>query len=625
MTSDMPEASLGLEAFLERIRVDDERVYKLSCEFSSTFTRLAAESMDQFLPTPITESILLPFSKKNKNQGRYLAIDIGGTNLRVGFIELLGDSEPVTNGAGQTNGSSKEAAPTDEQPSLQDGPPSPPPPAPREASQRQNTPCLRRLHERSWSIQEHLKSENADSLFAWIGICIAEVVRQGCSSFGLPRDTPLPMGVTFSFPMEQESLSEAKLMSMGKGFAISSRLDLGPHLVAGYEKARSASTDFALPPITIAAIANDSVSTLVSFVYEVPTLANQKAAMGIICGTGSNATLLLKQSKLHPSKRPRIPHVHSGSQTGANGDHVGFGDDEEAKIAVNTEWSINGSAPAMRAVKFINHWDEKLSNSVEFPGFQPLEYMTAGRYLGELGRIMLVEYMTSVLQVDEGAIPSKLLKKFEPHNTTFLSHYRPGHGQSLLAMLEAEFPTGNGGGAIGTAANGWANGAGHGHANGPDTGHPYEHPSEHLSEPARDPAPFRWTEEIAVALYHIAKAIETRAAAIIAAAIIGLLDCADELPLPEQHAQVNGHVSAASRLVDAKVELVVGYTGGCITNFQDYLVDCQDFLDKIVARRYGSAAAAPIRVVLSPCHDGGIKGAGILVPASLASQGRLQA
>ncbi|CAK7237855.1 hypothetical protein SBRCBS47491_010176 [Sporothrix bragantina] len=72
----MPEAGPGLEAFLEGIRVDDERVYKLSREFSSTFSHLAAESMDQFLPTPITESILLPFSKKNKNQGRYLAIDM---------------------------------------------------------------------------------------------------------------------------------------------------------------------------------------------------------------------------------------------------------------------------------------------------------------------------------------------------------------------------------------------------------------------------------------------------------------------------------------------------------------------------------------------------------------------
>ncbi|CAK7213333.1 hypothetical protein SEUCBS140593_001803 [Sporothrix eucalyptigena] len=603
MTSDIPEATLGLEAFLEWIRVDDERVYKLSREFSSNFTRLAAESMDQFLPTPITESILLPFSKKDKNQGR------GGTNLRVGFIELLGDSGPSTNGAELLNGSSKEAAPTDKQPPLRDGTTSQPQSVPPEAGQRQSLSCLRRLHERSWSIQEHLKSENADSLFAWIGICIATVVRDGCISFDLPRDTPLPMGVTFSFPMEQESLSEAKLMSMGKGFAISSRLDLGSHLVAGYEKARAASVDFALPSITIAAIANDSVSTLVSFVYEVPALANQKAAMGIICGTGSNATLLLKRSKLHPSKRPRIAHGQPDSEKITNGDHSG--DNDDVKIAVNTEWSINGSAAAMRAVKLINPWDEELSASVELPGFQPLEYMTAGRYLGELGRIMLVDYMTSVMQVYEESIPRKLLKKFEPRNTTFLSRFRPGQEQSLLAMLEAEFPT-DSDEFNEKPANGWTNGVGYGHTNGSHTDANPEFP------------PFRWTEEMAAALYHIAKAIEVRAAAIIAAAIIGLLDCADELPLPTQDTEVNGHAPAA-QVLEPKLELVVGYTGGCITNFQDYLVDCQDFLDELVAMRYGSTEAAPVRVVLSPCHDGGIKGAGILVPASLTSQGLMQA
>ncbi len=69
---------------------------------------------------------------------------------------------------------------------------------------------------------------------------------------------------------------------------------------------------------------------------------------------------------------------------------------------------------------------------------------------------------------------------------------------------------------------------------------------------------------------------------------------------------------------------MVGYTGGCITNFQDYLADCQEFLDAIVELEYdgdGSGGPPPVRILLSPCHDGGIKGAGILVPASLASQG----
>lgn len=70
MTSSIPEAGPGLAAFLEPLQVDEERAYAMSREFCSAFTRLAAESTDMFLPTPITESILLPFKGKKKNQGR---------------------------------------------------------------------------------------------------------------------------------------------------------------------------------------------------------------------------------------------------------------------------------------------------------------------------------------------------------------------------------------------------------------------------------------------------------------------------------------------------------------------------------------------------------------------------
>ena len=419
------------------------------------------------------------------------------------------------------------------------------------ASPSPDTSRLSRLHETSWPIQEHLKNENAESLFAWIGGCIASVVREGCKSFDLPRDVPLPMGVTFSFPMEQDSLSEAKLMSMGKGFAITSKLDLGSQLVKGYEKGRTHD----LPPIRITAIANDSVSTLVSVIYEFDAGENQRPVIGLICGTGSNATLALKLSSLHPSKRPAKVNVLPGQNGG------------DVKIAVNTEWSINGTAPPMRKLGLISCWDDQLSQSVEYPGFQPLEYMTAGRYLGELGRIMLIDYVKNVLHLDERTLPRKLLRKFEPHNTTFLSHYRPGGEHSLLDLLRTEFPVEN-----------------------------------------EKDSSFQWTEQVAEPLYHIAKAIEVRAAGIIAAAIVGLLHCADELPLPSRD-QVNG---------GGKSELVVGYTGGCITNFQDYLADCQKFLDDIIQADYG--ANAPVRVVLRPCHDGGIKGAGILVPASLSSE-----
>jgi hexokinase len=431
----------------------------------------------------------------------------GGTNLRVAFVELLGTDGDTA----QVNGAGVLKTPT---------------------TARQ----LKRHLEHSWPIQDHLKNENSESLFAWIGSKVLQVVAKGSESFDLPSDEELSMGVTFSFPMKQSSLSQATLMAMGKGFAITSNLDLGGHLLKGYEKHRKSG----LPPIRIAAISNDAVATLVSFIYQFPAAAHQKAAMGLIVGTGCNATIPLKLSSLHQDKRPVAISVSPDQ------------DIADVKIAVNTEWSINGTAPPLRKFGLITHWDEELDKMGEAPGFQPLEYMTAGRYLGELARLIFVDYLTTVEGMSTDSLPKKLQQRFGL-TTTFISQFLPGSERGpILNQLEAEFPVES----------------------------------------------FRWTEEVAHALYRIAKAIEIRAAGIIAAATVGLLKCAGELEVSDPRGK----------------ELVVGYTGGCIQYFQDYLADTQRFLDEIM-KPYKH-----VKVALQPCHDGGITGAGILVPAALAGR-----
>lgn len=408
------------------------------------------------------------------------------------------------------------------------------------------------LLERREPIGNHLKNEEAESLFEWIGSVIADVVRKGTGIFGLPSDVDLPMGVTFSFPMDQKSLSHATLMWMGKGFAITSDLDLGGHLMKGYDSHWTPE----LPRIKIAAISNDSVATLVSHIYQFPARADQKAIMGLIVGTGCNATILMKLSSLGEKKRPQSVSVLPGQEQ------------EDVRIAVNTEWSINGSAPPLRDLGLISHWDKELDEAGEIPGFQPLEYMTAGRYLGELARLMFRDYLTTMLLHDAETLPLKLHQKFGL-TTTFLSRFHPDSSKGpMLDQLRAEFCSG-------------------------------------------DRSDFVWTEEHADALQRIAKAIEVRAAGIVAASTLALLVCAEELPAWDSP-RTTAVEQAAPR------ELVVGWTGGCIRHFQTYLQDCQAFLDDILDLRYGGSS--PFRVVFSPCHDGGIKGAGILVPAALVSQ-----
>lgn len=352
------------------------------------------------------------------------------------------------------------------------------------------------------------------------------------------------MGVTFSFPMQQKSLAEAVIMPMGKGFAVASNLDLGGHLLAGYEKHRTAD----MPRIRIAAIANDAVATLVSFIYQSSAQAHRRAAMGLIVGTGCNATLPLRLTSLHESKRPASISVLPGQ------------DVADVKIAVNTEWSIKGSAPPLRELGLISRWDTDLDLAGEAPGFQPLEYMTAGRYLGELARLIFVDYYTTVLRLPRDALPPAFHQRFGL-STTFISHLYPGSPRGpMVSQLEREFPP----------DNGW----------------------------------FRWTAELADVLYRIARVIEVRAAGIVAAATVGLLRCAEEIPEAPPGAA-------------GSTELAVGYTGGCIQHFQNYLTDTQQFIDSILDDEFGGDA--PVKVVLTPCRDGGITGAGILVPAALAS------
>jgi hexokinase len=163
-----------LEAYLQPLQMNDAQVHSLAWEFSKVYQQLALKSDEQFLPTPVTK---LPSGQET---GSFLAIDVGGTNLRVAYIQLLGDGEqdeqaPTTNGGERSRDPIRDA----------------------------QRPRVRRTLEKAWPIGEHLKMDKTEDLFAWIGDCIAEVVSDRLNADMGRAEPPeeLTMGVTFSFPM----------------------------------------------------------------------------------------------------------------------------------------------------------------------------------------------------------------------------------------------------------------------------------------------------------------------------------------------------------------------------------------------------------------------------------------
>ncbi|KAL1969930.1 hypothetical protein VTN77DRAFT_7440 [Rasamsonia byssochlamydoides] len=274
-----------LQTFLRPLSVENETLSRLAHSLSLTYRELALCSSEQFFPTAITR---LPIGRET---GHYLAVYLGLSYLRVAFIDLLGDK------------------------------------------QVERHSYVRRTLEKAWPIEEHLRRDRAQALFAWIGDCIAEVVADSLATSR--EDAPTELTTAFHsvfrssmcafspvFPSHlpeltdarQKSLDEAILMPTGKGFALTSALNLRQALLDGYERHTRRSDEdpdsmpakrqkrCCLPKLKIAVMTNDTVATLASLAYSIRSLPNTRVVMGLIVGAGCNAAVPMRIADLHESK-----------------------------------------------------------------------------------------------------------------------------------------------------------------------------------------------------------------------------------------------------------------------------------------------------------------------------------
>ena len=359
-------------------------------------------------------------------------------------------------------------------------------------------------------------------------------------------------------------------MPMGKGFAIESNLNLGNMLLLGYSRHLLPSTTMhgtqnrrPLPKIRVTAIANDTVATFASAVYVSSANASNKVAMGLIVGTGCNATIPLRMEQLSPAKQACVRS---------------FGDISHSphQVVVNTEWTISGAAGPLKNLDLITKWDVILDKATNMPGFQPFEYMTAGRYLGELVRLVVLDYFTEFLKVDKSTMPSIFVAR-NAIDTAFLA--------TVVAPANS-----------------------------------FQYLVQTLNDCIDPTSGSQWgrTHELAGAVRQATAMVMERSSAMIAAAVVGLLACAGDLDLDET--KRTGHPNS-EHYADAKDQpskLIVAYTGGLITQYPGHKDAVERNIDMLLSQSHPRNANS--QVVLCEATDGGIIGAGVFAGTALQNK-----
>lgn len=270
-------------------------------------------------------------------KGDFLALDVGGSTFRVALIRLCGKKE---------NGESD----------MQ----------------------IRRI--RNVVIDKKIRDFQGEAFFDWMAERIADMLAEYNHINGT-IDARLPMGLAWSFPVEQTSPRSGRLLAMGKGFCATHGCegdDLSELIMRSCNKKGV--------NVEMRASVNDGSATLVSQAYRDPT-----ARMSLILGTGMNASVYLPTSALARAKF---------------GDRPDAWFDSAKHVLVNTELSMYG-----KGILPVTRWDDHLNATHRLPDFQPLEYLCTGRYLGEIVRLVLLEAITTA-GLFNGHIPEHLAEPY---------------------------------------------------------------------------------------------------------------------------------------------------------------------------------------------------------------------
>ncbi|KAF8324483.1 hexokinase-domain-containing protein [Cantharellus anzutake] len=247
--------------------------------------------------------------------GTFLALDLGGTNLRVCEVKL--------------------------------------------ESKHKFT-----LRQQKYQVSDSLKTGDAKILFDFLADSVSAFLTSIDSQ--IEGGDYLPLGFTFSFPVEQTALDQGTLLTWTKGFSATGAQgkDVVRMLQDAFDRKRL--------HVKCVALVNDTVGTLLSRSYLVGG-----CLVGCIYGTGTNAAYLDEVSAFR--KLPVDARAEGG------------------KMVVNTEWGAFDNA---RNVLPFTEYDNKLDRESINPRKQAFEKLISGMYQGEIIRniIRMIYYFNLLIR-----------------------------------------------------------------------------------------------------------------------------------------------------------------------------------------------------------------------------------
>ncbi|KAK5966422.1 Phosphotransferase [Trichostrongylus colubriformis] len=264
-------ARLGEEEFISLESVMAE--FKLSNNTLRRMMSHMSDNMDRGLEGGLEKSTIamlpsfVPELPDGTERGKFVAMDLGGTNLRVMIMEI-------------------------------------------EPGEKMRT---KQFNTRMPNAAMHGTGEQ---LFDYIAKALAD--------FLIEKDLAnenLPVGFTFSYPCDQTSLRSATLLRWTKG--VTATGVVGKNVVTLLEEAIERDGRV---KVEVVALINDTVGTMVAAAYE----ANGACDIGVIIGTGTNASYMEDAKAIkHGLANASEPYHHK--QMIIDTEWGGFGDNGEAE------------------------------------------------------------------------------------------------------------------------------------------------------------------------------------------------------------------------------------------------------------------------------------------------------